>query len=377
MSTDEGTVCRHSEPNSSSDPLSPLAIVLPLRVAAVTNDQGPPVVPRGMYSANSCYTVYTDVYKAGLNAAILLPKWVYIKDRHGRYLSVRSGPTYGTLTFRSGGSVPDLNCAFEAVPYYTASALYTFSGRNGYDIMRYYNDWYSCDGAKRYHFFNVINSNGNRVYLKDNYAPTRFISDQLGSTGAPVAHDYINESSEFEILQAAVKNEITDVKYDIPGAKVREAAPLIVLSTAVFNNSDVDIEKTLEYSFEKWTVGTWNNAAGIEIGAKATFEAGVPFVASAEFEISVSASYSYEWGGEEGKKQAIKTSTTVKVPPRMKAFATVIVRNAQIDVGFTYTQKILWSNGQSEQTTKTGIYNNVDSWHVDVVLDNMKSASEW
>jgi hypothetical protein len=106
-----------------------------------------------------------------------------------------------------------------------------------------------------------------------------------------------------------------------------------------------------------------------------TFKAGVLFVSSAKFEISVSASYSHEWGGEEGVKQIITLSTTVTVPPKKKACATIIVRNsAQIDVGFTYTQQIWKSNGQSEQSKKTGIYRNVDSWHIDVVLDNWEDV---
>ena len=310
----------------------------------------------------------------GLNTAILLPKWVYIKDRHDRYLSVRLGPQYRykALTFRTGS--PDRNCLFEAIPRRTS--YYTFHSTNGYDILRYYNDWYSCDNEDHYATFEVITSTGNHVYLKDTYVPVRFMSDELDENGVPVAHDYINESSEFEILQAAIKNEIIDVKYDIPGAKVREADPLIVLSTEVFNHSDVEVQETLAYSYDKWTVGTWNNTAGVEIGAKLSFEAGVPFVASAEFEISLTASYSHEWGGEEGTKQTITTSTTIIVPPHKKGRATVIVRNAQLDVGFTYTQKILWSNGESEQVTKTGIYSNVDSWHVDVVLENLEDT-EW
>ena len=313
--------------------------------------------------------MYTDVYKGDTNTAIILPKWVYIKDRHGRYLSVRSGPVYATLTFRQGE--PDLNCAFEAIR--TIPQWYNLRGRNGNHIQRYYNDWYSADSGG-IPAFNVITSTGNRVYLKDNYGPSRFMSSDLTANGAPLARDYINESSLLEILQAAIKNEITDVKYDIPGGKVREAFPVIALSTSVRNDSDGDVSQTLTYTYEKWSVGTWNNTAGIEIGAKTTFKAGVPFVTSAEFEISISASYSHEWGGEEGQRQTVTSSTTVTVPPKKKARATVIVRNAQIDIGFTYTQEILWSNGQSEKSVKTGIYNNVDSWHVDVTLDNWEDV---
>lgn len=104
--------------------------------------------------------------------------------------------------------------------------------------------------------------------MKDNCNPSLFLSNSLTTSGSPVAHDYINQSSQMEIIQAAIKNEIFDIQYDIPGGKVREAAPIIALSTSARNDSDGDVNQTLAYTYEiKWSAGTWNNTAGIEIGA--------------------------------------------------------------------------------------------------------------
>lgn len=151
-------------------------------------------------------------------------------------------------------------------------------------------------------------------------------------------------------------------------------ATRLPLSTSVRNDSDGEANQTLTYSYEKSKVGTWNNTAGVTLGVSTTFSAGIPFVISAEFEVSVSASYSHEWGGEVGETETISSPTTVTVPPQEKAQATIIIRNAQIDVGFTYKEKILWMNGQSEENVKSGVYKNVDSWHVDVQLDNWEDA---
>jgi len=332
------------------------AIVLPLRVAVTDIDDHPPAIP----------------FPGRDTKVVLLPKWVYIKNKPGHYLAYRPEPFF--LTFREGD--PDLNCAFEVVAIIGPPGrpgAFNLRGRYGNQIIRMGKDsdeWYVALILESVAAFDVITSTGNRVYLKDAYRPSRFMSGDLNSFGCPIARDYLNESSLLEILQAAVKNEITDVEYDIPGGKVREAVPLIALSTSVRNKSDGPVDQTLKYAYEKWLVGTWNNTAGIEIGAKATFTAGVPFVASAEFEISVSASYSHEWGGQEGKKETITSTTTVTVPPKKQARVNIIIRNAQIDIGFTYTQEILWSNGESEKSVKKGIYNNIDSWHVDVVVDN-------
>jgi len=295
---------------------------------------------------------------------------VYIRDRNGRYLSVRPGPVYGTLTFREGDA--DITSAFQAVP---RGSRYSFQGSNSNYIMRYYNGWLSCDNSETGASYQIITVTSNYAYLQDNYTgPARFPSSDLDGNGRPICYDYIKDSSRFEIVQAAIKNEIFDVNYDISGAQIREATPVIALSTSVRNDSDGDANQTLTYSYEKSKVGTWNNTAGVTLGVSTTFSAGVPFVASAEFEVSVSASYSHEWGGEEGETETISSSTTVTVPPKKKARATIIIRNAQIDVGFTYKERILWMNGQSEEKVKTGVYKNVDSWHVDVQLDNWEDA---
>ncbi|KAK0434818.1 hypothetical protein EV421DRAFT_1277205 [Armillaria borealis] len=305
----------------------------------------------------------------------LLPKWVYIRDRNGRYLSVRSGPVYGTLTVRQGDA--DITSAFQAIPL---GSWYRFQGSNSNYIMRYYNGsstWYSCDGRDGGDspvWFQIITTTGNYVYLKDNYVPSGFLSSDLGGSGSPIGYEYIKDSSRFEIVQAAVKNEIFDVNYNISDAQIRKATPVIALSTSVRNDSDGDANQTLTYSYEKSKVGTWNNTAGVTIGVSTTFSAGVPFVASAEFEVSVSTSYSHEWGGEEGETETISSSTSVTVPSKKKARATIIIRNAQIDVRFTYKERTLWTNGQSEENVKSGVYKNVDSWHVDVQLDNWEDA---
>jgi len=52
--------------------------------------------------------------------------------------------------------------------------------------------------------------------------------------------------------------------------------------------------------------------------------------------------------------------------------ATIIVRNAEIEVGFSYRRALVFANPHYRYfTTETGIYRNVDSWHVDVELEDI------
>lgn len=147
-------------------------------------------------------------------------KWVYIRDRNGRYLSVRSGPTHGTVNFREGDA--DISSAFQAV---LSGSRYGFQGSNGKYILRYYNGWISCDGLNSGTWYQLITANGNYIYLKDQASNACFPSSDLDGQGSPICYSYIKESSRFEIVQAAIKNEIFDVNYDISGAQICDTAP--------------------------------------------------------------------------------------------------------------------------------------------------------
>ncbi|CCM06498.1 uncharacterized protein FIBRA_08768 [Fibroporia radiculosa] len=306
--------------------------------------------------------------REGDEPTYLLPKWLYIRDKDGRYLSVRSIPMYGTLTFRSGDA--DRDCVFQAVS--KGNGWYQFQGNNGKYWTRYYSGWLSCDDAASVPFsFRFIHTADSSIYLTDNVSPTGYyISSDLDKNGCPLYWDFIKASSRFDVVQASIKNEVYDVKYEISGAQVRQAPPLIVLSTSVRNDSDSTVTQDLGFSYSKSESGTWNNSVGITLGVSGTFKAGVPFIASVEWEISVSASYSHEWGGSVGVEKTVSESTSVTVPPHKKAQAKVIVRNAFLDVGFSYREKVLYTNGQTEDLLKQGVYKNVDSYHVDVELTN-------
>lgn len=334
-----------------------------------------------LISSDVAFDIYLFEHEGSADTDVILPEWIYIKNGEDKYLSSRSDSPndYVRLAFRS--SLPSPESVFKVAK--AGNARYIFTDNIGRHFTRYSLEvdkgeewWYSSGGphdSESTCAFNVIVATDNKVYLKDNYSPALFLCTSTTFV-VPAASSYLNEASLMQIMQAAVKNEIVNVEYDTPAGKVHDVAPTIALSTSVRNDSDGEVNQTLSYAYEKWSVGTWNNSAGVEIGIKSSFSAGVPFVTNAKFEISISGSYSHEWGGENGTKQTVTSSTTVTVPPKKKAQATITILNAQIDVNFAYVQRILWSNGVSVEEKKTGVYNNVDSWHVDVVLDNWEDV---
>jgi hypothetical protein len=184
------------------------------------------------------------------------------------------------------------------------------------------------------------------------------------------------DTALFEIAEPVLKKQIYDVKYDIPSASVGlDNPPLIALNTTVRNDStSADTKQTLTYSYAKSEVGTWNNTAGIEIGVKTEFSCGIPILAEGKVEVSASASYSHEWGGSAGTEKTIGSSTEVTIPPGKKGKALVLVKRAELNVKFSYKEKITYSSGDTKVTDKEGVYYNVESYSVDVQVGDWEDV---
>jgi hypothetical protein len=97
---------------------------------------------------------------------------------------------------------------------------------------------------------------------------------------------------------------------------------------------------------------------------------GIPLLAEGRVEVSVSASYSHEWGGSTGTEKVINSSTEVTVPPGKKGKALVLIKRAELNVKFTYKEKITYTSGETKITEKEGIQfvhelQPISSWHLD------------
>ncbi|KAF9075603.1 hypothetical protein BDP27DRAFT_1212528 [Rhodocollybia butyracea] len=179
-------------------------------------------------------------------------------------------------------------------------------------------------------------------------------------------------SKPLEIRQPVLSREIFEVKYDIPTAQIITLPPMAVTSQTVTNSSDATIKKSLTYSFKKFESGTWNRTEGIELGVKTSFTVGVPGIASASGEISVGTSIQTSIGGTKGTEKTISDTTEVEVKPGQKVRAVATISLAQIDVPFTYKEKIQYSDGKpTEILSRNGVYRNVDSYNVVATIENL------
>jgi hypothetical protein len=268
---------------------------------------------------------------------------------------------------------PDANCTFEVISL--SGERISLKGANGKivnQVASSVNDtWFHCAGDGGGTPFDIIHLQGNEIYLHSwttmaSFVTTRELADTQGLAGST----YAGFECLFTVSEPIVSKEIISVVYDLPKALMWDVPPVIALNTTMRNDSQTsDVQQTLEYSYQRSKVGTWNNTAGVEIGAEASFEAGVPFIASADLTLSVSASSSPRWGGSEGTEETDSSTIQITVPAGKEGKATVVVKRKALDVPFRCKQKVVYKDGTTKITDKDGVYHNIESYDVDVKLE--------
>ena len=299
--------------------------------------------------------------------AIILPRFVNIIDKNGKYMSIAPSDFLTCVK-----QEPDADCTFETILAYYPPAI-RFIGNNGKHIsynLGYTNGDFDCSGVSIYwHVLEVIHVQGNQVYLHN----SKFITNRpYSSTHNTLAASlYADSDCLFTISEPIISREIIEVIYDLPKALMVDVAPIIALSTTVRNDSQTsDIQQTLTYSYTHYKVGTWNNTAGIQLGVASSFSVGTPFL-SANLELSVTTSSSREWGGSRGIEETVSSSTQITVPAGKKGTVIVIIKRKNLDVFFTCKERIRYRDGKTAINDIKGVYNNVESYNVDV------QAGDW
>ena len=296
---------------------------------------------------------------------IILPQFITLADEVGHYMTYDSPDS-----LICNKTEPDADCTFEVI--HSSGEIISLKGSNGKTINLFYASWFRCGGTGGGCGFEVIHNSDNQIYLHSYTNPSAYLTNRQNTEyGGIAASSYAGYDSLFTVSEPIISKDIYDVVYDLPKTVMTNVPPTIALSTTVRNDSrTTEVLQTLTYSYTRSKVGTWNNVAGIEVGAEASFSAGVPFIGSADFKLSVTTSYSHEWGGSEGTDETVTSSTQITVPAGKKAEATVLIKREEIDVSFTYKEEIVYKTGDRKISNKKGVYNNVESYTVNVQVDD-------
>lgn len=315
---------------------------------------------------------YTPLALKTGSEQIIFPPVITLKGDNGQYAS-RIHRTTDSIEFAK--PEVDQHCYFRV--HQLPGNKIALKADNGCWVSRFFrDDCHRIEAVKTeidiYCQFQVFQGKENEIYLKaDNgYFLSRM---HRGFEYVEAAKAVIDKHCLLIVGEPLLKKEILNVDYKLNEAEITNLDALACLNTTIRNEGGADVTQTLQYTYSKSEVGTWNNSAGIEIGVSTAFKAGVPLLAEGKIEVSVNASYTHEWGGSSGTEKNISSSTQVVVPSKTEGKAKVLIRRAIIDIPFTYKVRRTFLSGMvEEQTIKTGKYQNVESYFVDVQTYDFK-----
>ena len=155
--------------------------------------------------------------------------------------------------------------------------------------------------------------------------------------------------------------EVVGVDYDI--AKGSLSQHPVVAATKIGNNLNgkFELKQTFSISEEVTEEEYYKHTAGASPEIGATFEVGVPVVASAEISTTLSGSYEHTWGKTTSKTKKISAKLTCPAPAHRYVVCDAIINTVKMSVPYTMTIKhkhygcICRSKGTYENVHHTGI----------------------
>jgi hypothetical protein len=149
--------------------------------------------------------------------------------------------------------------------------------------------------------------------------------------------------------------------------------PLTTIIATVINPLDEPITKVLTFTYMRSLEGTWSNEVGVSVGVAAEITCGIPNVADSKFTVTVSSSYSHQWGGSETESTEVSDATEVVVSPKTILSVQIFVWRAQINVNFIYDVYRMLADGTTQiEGGLRGFYTNVDCYESEAVPVNIR-----
>jgi hypothetical protein len=338
----------------------------------------------GQLSVNDSHSLYlgdakpivalnTGLENEELNKIINWPRKVAFKAANGKYISVERFffPTTPPLCYeyiQATKNVMDKDCEFEVITF-----------PENYIALKCSNGYYLNEGVNKKDercFLTEINEHCKFRYISvgDNKVALKCFSNlfltNVDTQGSILfTKDQIEQSSIFIIDENIIKKEMVNVRYDLDNALVTTIKPLTTIIATVINPLDEPITKVLTFTYMRSLEGTWSN----EVGVSVEITCGIPNVADSKFTVTVSSSYSHQWGGSETESTEVSDATEVVVSPKTILSVQIFVWRAQINVNFIYDVYRMLADGTTQiEGGLRGFYTNVDCYESEAVPVNIR-----
>ena len=158
--------------------------------------------------------------------------------------------------------------------------------------------------------------------------------------------------------------EVTGVDYDVASGSLSQHP--IAAATKIVNNlnGEVEVEPTFSVSQEVTEEEYYEHTAGASLEIGATFDVGVPLVASAEISTTLTVSYEHTWGKTISKTETRSADLPCPAPAHRYVVCNAMVSAVKMSVPYTMTIK---HKHYGCTCTSQGIYENVH--HTSIYLE--------
>jgi hypothetical protein len=157
----------------------------------------------------------------------------------------------------------------------------------------------------------------------------------------------------------------TNLEYDLQKATHVPIGPPKESDTVTAENeTDGPQEMSLAVAYTVTQSTSWKHTAGLKIGAKAEFGAGIPAIASTKVEVSAEVSYSFEWNRVNTSSKTKTMTFPVKVLAHSAVMGQVTWQENSITVPFTVKGVGKFASGGELPITFHGVYEGTASSHL-------------
>ncbi|CAI9772399.1 unnamed protein product [Fraxinus pennsylvanica] len=174
----------------------------------------------------------------------------------------------------------------------------------------------------------------------------------------------ISKEARLEVSEIVVSRNIYNVDYRLLDSRIYNQTVITVATGNAVNDSDLPNIVDLKLSYVETKTATWNASVSLKLGAKITFETGIPLIIDGKVELSGEFTGTCTQGEAMTTTQTLETTYKVIVPPRTGVRVCMLATKGSCNVPFSYTQHDTLTNGQKvTYHMDDGVYTGVNSYN--------------
>lgn len=160
----------------------------------------------------------------------------------------------------------------------------------------------------------------------------------------------VNDTTQAVIWTSGVSDTLTGISnvssmvFDLENANVLPGAPLSIYSLIVKNHlEDPEVSKVTAKGSVQET-SSWENSFSAGTTIETNFKTGIPIIAEGEVKISVTASYTYTWGGSKTTTAEYEVEGDISLPGHSAAKVVLVVLESTITLPYSAIADLQFSN---------------------------------